>query len=255
MRDAARKAIDSTTLNETAAKAKLESKALRRFLQNGNPSPPTQAKLLDWYLGTRWVEAENTARCALGVLLAHTAPGAVRRTARELLDIIGRAPGGRPPWLRDLLAEVAATETDADTSRAVLEALTGRMGSRARGRDGSVPVTVLRSAVSEAVQARSARRVAAEIGMSHRGVSYFLEGGKPYPRIYQKLLAWYIKHGRAVHGRVTGDIAQAAMDALVEVVPASARERARRELVAVLASVAAAESEVAEAVAGGRGLR
>lgn len=247
MREAARKEVASTTLNGVAAKVGVDGKALVRFLQGGDPSPVTHTRLLDWYLASRRVQAEETARCAVGILLGHAEPHAFQRTARELLEVIARAPGDRPPWLGELLAEMASVEEDdaggeegGDGSLSALEALIHPVGEPepADVEGAPIPLEGLRSAVRDAVRRRSARAVAAEIGISHRGLGYFLNGGQPRRSTARTLRMWYVRHGAAVDGRVTAELARAAMDALLELVPAHVRDRARGELITVLSSSA-----------------
>lgn len=54
-----------------------------------------------------------------------------------------------------------------------------------------IPEARLRAAVALHVRRSSRRRVAAEIGLSPRGVWKFLEGSKPHPKTRQKLERWY----------------------------------------------------------------
>src|SRR3954468_1432304 len=94
-------------------------------------------------------------------------------------------------------------------------------------------VDVHREAVRRAVAASSQRAVAAQIGISYRGVGKFLAGAEPYEKTRQKLQAWYVS--RAVPPDVlTADVARLAVLMLVDAVPPERRAEAVREIVATV---------------------
>lgn len=54
-----------------------------------------------------------------------------------------------------------------------------------------IPEARLRAAVALRIRRSSRRRVAAEIGLSPRGLWKFLEGSRPHPKTRLKLERWY----------------------------------------------------------------
>lgn len=79
------------------------------------------------------------------------------------------------------------------------------------GRGGDPLLLPIRRAALRAVELRSTRKVAAEIGISPAGLRYFLKSGVPYARTTRRLVAWYAEHGNrlgAADG--SGDVILAA---------------------------------------------
>jgi hypothetical protein len=80
----------------------------------------------------------------------------------------------------------------------------------------------IREAARAAHNARSIRRLAAEMKVSAAGLRYFLRGGKPYPHTLAKLRLWYV-----VHGPKVGEDAVAAgllgLGALLDLLPQATR--------------------------------
>jgi hypothetical protein len=64
------------------------------------------------------------------------------------------------------------------------------------GRSDGVPIRLLRAAVEARVAATSRRQVAAEVGLSPRGLLKFLEGARPHPATRDKLENWYADYRR-----------------------------------------------------------
>lgn len=90
-----------------------------------------------------------------------------------------------------------------------------------------VPVPRLREAAAAAVLESSRQRVAAEIGLSSRGLWKFLEGARPHPATVEKLEKWF--RGRGYEGVREGITTVAALAALLDRVRPGEREEALRE--------------------------
>jgi hypothetical protein len=87
----------------------------------------------------------------------------------------------------------------------------------------SVRVEAMREAVRLAVSAKSLRAVAREVGLSPMGLSNFLSGRQPYTATRRKLTLWYAQHGSQLGARE--DAVRAALDILLEGLPAKGRTR------------------------------
>lgn len=83
---------------------------------------------------------------------------------------------------------------------------------------GSARLQSLRSAVAEAVERSSLRRVAVAVGMSHTGLLAILEGGVPRPSTLRKLEAWYIRQSAGTH-EVDAATAASALALLLDGIP------------------------------------
>lgn len=91
----------------------------------------------------------------------------------------------------------------------------------------------LRDAARRAVEIWSARKVAADVGISPGGLRNILYGATPYSATLRKLRIWYAKHAAAIHG-LTPEAAEAAILTLVEMVPPDVRKSAREGIVGAL---------------------
>jgi hypothetical protein len=93
-----------------------------------------------------------------------------------------------------------------------------------------IPVQRLREAAAAAVLESSRQRVAAEIGLSSRGLWKFLGGARPHPATIEKLERWF--HGRGLGGAQEGITVVAALGVLLARVRPAEREEALRETLA-----------------------
>lgn len=87
-----------------------------------------------------------------------------------------------------------------------------------------ISVLRLRRAVAQRAGASSVTAVAAEIGVSHRGLSLFLRGTRPQTRTVRKLEAWYRRSFRTDEDLEFS--ADQALIALLRTVPAHQRKTA-----------------------------
>lgn len=94
-------------------------------------------------------------------------------------------------------------------------------------------LNAIRSAVMLAVERRTLRAVAAELGISHPAVLNFMDGAEPRPATLRKLQAWYVQHG-AGPSDVSGTTIDAALAVLVSGVREPERGAAKLRLVAAL---------------------
>lgn len=118
-----------------------------------------------------------------------------------------------------------------------------REGAGARGgKRSGIDTEALRAACAAAVEIRSTRVVAREIGHSPAGLRYFVAGGKPSPRTARKLLVWYVANA-ATLARSPADAAGAALALLADLLPDAAAPAARRMILAA-ARAACVESGV-----------
>jgi len=83
-------------------------------------------------------------------------------------------------------------------------------------------VYVLRESVRRAVEARSLRHVAREIGISHVGLKHFMNGAEPYVATKRRLLHWYVSRAAETRG-ISDDTASAAFAVLLDGLPPEAR--------------------------------
>lgn len=89
--------------------------------------------------------------------------------------------------------------------------MTAPPGSRAS-------VDAIRHAAALAVEERSLRSVAREVGMSPTGLRQFLNGRSPYTATLRRLNAWYARHQLSRAG-FTPDVARSGMSILLEAFP------------------------------------
>jgi hypothetical protein len=94
----------------------------------------------------------------------------------------------------------------------------------------TVPVEVIREAVSRAAGATSARAVARDSGLSERGVRYFVSGGTPRPATLRKLTEWYIREAASA-GELDATTVDAALSLLLGDMPEPQRTETRTALV------------------------
>jgi hypothetical protein len=97
----------------------------------------------------------------------------------------------------------------------------------------SVRVPAIRAAVAAAIERRTLRGVAAEIGMSHTGLMAFVGGGEPRPGTVRKLQAWYVKHAAEL-GPVDEDAIHAALALLLDGIPERDVPPARERVLAAI---------------------
>lgn len=98
-----------------------------------------------------------------------------------------------------------------------------------------VPVARLREAVAAAVLGSSRERVAAEIGLSSRGLWKFLQGSRPHPATTEKLERWFQNSG---YGEMPeGITVVAALGALLDRVRPAEREEALQEALAFFSAL------------------
>lgn len=98
------------------------------------------------------------------------------------------------------------------------------------------PLHVIRESARRAVEARSLRSVAREVGLSHAGLKHFIDGAEPYSPTRRRLLHWYVMHA-AETSVASNDTASAALAVLLDAVPLEERGTATAELVAALADL------------------
>jgi hypothetical protein len=94
----------------------------------------------------------------------------------------------------------------------------------------------LRTAVRQAAAASSLRAVAEDVGLTHRGLSLFLDGSTPRESTLRKLQTWYLRTA-AARGDLTREGWTVALAFFLESVPEEQRAEARAELVAALRKV------------------
>lgn len=104
-------------------------------------------------------------------------------------------------------------------------------------------LAAIRSAVMLAVERRTLRGVAAELGVTHPAVLNFIEGAEPRPATLRKLQAWYVQHGAGLSD-VSGEAIDAALALLVSGVPEPQRVSARERLLTALRDAYAAAGAV-----------
>ncbi|HEU4558076.1 MAG TPA: hypothetical protein VFS20_09510 [Longimicrobium sp.] len=89
--------------------------------------------------------------------------------------------------------------------------------------ESAVRIEAIRAAVRLAIAEKSLRAVAREVGLSPMGLSNFLNGRQPYTATRRKLTLWYAEHGAQLGAHE--DAVRAALDILLEGLPAKGRER------------------------------
>lgn len=102
--------------------------------------------------------------------------------------------------------------------------------------DRPVSVDVLRAAVAEAVGRSSLRSVAAAVGMTHGGLTKFLEGSPPREATVRKLTVWYLREA-AAGGIVSREAVAAALSVLLAGIPERDRDAAARQVLATVRKV------------------
>lgn len=101
---------------------------------------------------------------------------------------------------------------------------------------GQPPLHVLREAARRAVERTSARSVAADVGLTPRGLRLFMAGeGEPRESTVRKLREWYVREGEA-SGDTSAQVAAAAVAVLLSGVPPRSKDAAEREVLEALAS-------------------
>lgn len=88
----------------------------------------------------------------------------------------------------------------------------------------SVPLEVVREALRRAIDVRSLRQVAREVGLSPRGLNLFLRGNASQTRTARKLRDWYVLHAAEDVG-ASGDTAAASLGHLLDGLDAADREQ------------------------------
>jgi hypothetical protein len=99
--------------------------------------------------------------------------------------------------------------------------------------ESSVPLGAIRQAADEAVRAVSLRSVAVAIGMSPTNLRHFINGQTPYRATRRKLIAWYVRY-QLDRRAFSGDTARAAMEVLLEGIPADQVNAVERQLLDAL---------------------
>ena len=109
LRDAAQRAVESTSLRYVAAAVGMVPSGLENFLSGAPPRARTVRKLREWYVRNAAGIGEashETAKAAFAVLLDGIPPGADREAVlREILEVIvGAHVANRtepPRWLKN----------------------------------------------------------------------------------------------------------------------------------------------------------
>ena len=111
LRDAARRAVEVSSLRQVAREIGLSAPGLSSFLEGASPRRGTVRKLQAWYVrrSTAGTDvSEETARAALDLLVDSLTERKRGKVQRMILDVLGEAHrrGGTepPPWL-DVLRE------------------------------------------------------------------------------------------------------------------------------------------------------
>lgn len=102
--------------------------------------------------------------------------------------------------------------------------------------DPATPISIdgLRNNISVRVLETSLRNVARQVGMSPTGLEKFLEGSQPYTSVRGKLYEWWSRDGRLPSSEVDAEVASAALDWLVQDLPAPRRPAAVERVLRVL---------------------
>jgi hypothetical protein len=129
LRDAARSAVERTSLRSVARAIGMSAPGLALFLDGGTPNQTTLSKIRLWYFSEAAVESgvsEDVACVAIGVLLEPLPAGARPRVHGEMLALLAEAYRRQgtllPSWLDALLAgsgpwtRAELTRSDADGS-------------------------------------------------------------------------------------------------------------------------------------------
>ncbi|HEX2204448.1 MAG TPA: hypothetical protein VHG91_14150 [Longimicrobium sp.] len=109
IRDAARLAVEATSLRAVARAVGMSPMGLRHFLDGRRPYSATFRKLTAWYVthaAARHEHSEGSARAALALLLDGVPEGRREAAAAELLETLERLHResglGPPGWLARL---------------------------------------------------------------------------------------------------------------------------------------------------------
>ena len=97
----------------------------------------------------------------------------------------------------------------------------------------SVPLEVVREALRRAIDVRSLRQVAREVGLSPRGLNLFLRGNASQTRTARKLRDWYVLHGTEEVG-ASGDTAAASLGHLLDGLDGADREQGALMILGIL---------------------
>lgn len=108
LREAAREAVDASSLRAVAREIGMSPTGLDRILKGSQPYRAITRKLNDWYLRTMRVRGQRlgpeTAREVLSLLTDHLPPdergGAMEEVLEALRSRTARAGAAVPPWLR-----------------------------------------------------------------------------------------------------------------------------------------------------------
>jgi hypothetical protein len=90
----------------------------------------------------------------------------------------------------------------------------------------SVRIDPIRQFVAARASALSVNRVAAEIGLTARGLQKFLDGSEPQAGTQQKLERWYLRARVEAGGETDVDTARAALAVLMHDLPPGKRDAA-----------------------------
>lgn len=96
-------------------------------------------------------------------------------------------------------------------------------------------VSKTRELVRRATETRSILAVAKELGISHTGLKYFLDGGTPRSAVTAKLRHWVMRTSSA-DSRDRALAAELAFETLIESLPTAGRAKAVRSLLTALAA-------------------
>jgi hypothetical protein len=102
---------------------------------------------------------------------------------------------------------------------------------------GATPLPRLRLALEHAVRARGLRVVAREIGLDHKAVANIIGGSTPRMSTRHRIEQWYVRCAAHQRTDVDAEALAAALQLLVNEVPSSNRQRARRELATAIGDI------------------
>lgn len=94
---------------------------------------------------------------------------------------------------------------------------------------------ILRDQVADAIERRSLRSVARDVGLSPSGLQKFAEGAAPYRNTRRKLTEWFTRQAQPIaRGTVSTEAALAALDLLLHDLPRRRRSLTREEIIVQL---------------------
>jgi len=110
IREAARLAVEQSSLRAVARAIPMSPMGLLHFIQGTQPYAATLRKLSAWFVARERADfPEDTARAALAVLLEGVPEKAVDGATRELLQVLARthkqSRTRQPRWLERLLKD------------------------------------------------------------------------------------------------------------------------------------------------------